>query len=64
MNSTIKENIEGMRRFIEQMDEQPQVEISVRDFSKILNSLFSCISQLRNSVDFENFFSMHRAVDN
>jgi hypothetical protein len=47
MNSTIKENIEGMRRFIEQMDEQLQVEILVSGFSKILNSLFPCETQLK-----------------
>ena len=56
MNSTITENTEDMRRFIEQMDEQLQAEILVRDFSKILNSLFSCISQLRNSSKFLKLF--------
>ena len=56
MNSTIVENMDDTRRFIEQMDEQPQVEILVRDFSKILNSLFSCISQLKNSSKFLKLF--------
>ena len=56
VNSMIIENTDDARRFIEQMDEQLPVEILVTDFSKILNSLFSCISQLRNSSKFLKLF--------
>lgn len=64
VNSTIVENMDDTRRFIEQMDETTTYKTLVMDFSKILNSLFSCISQLRKFYEILKTFLSTAPVDN